>query len=330
VIVFDRASVTYPGGVAALREVSLEVAEGELLVLLGTSGSGKTTAMKLVNRLVEPTGGRVLVQGRDVREHDPVALRRSIGYAVQHIGLLPHLSVGENVALVLRLLRRPGPEVARRVDEMLALVGLDPEGYRGRSPSQLSGGEKQRVGVARALAADPKIALMDEPFGALDPITREELQGAFVALRRRLGKTIIFVTHDMFEAVKLADRIALLDRGRLRQVGTPSELVRRPASGFASDFLGPHRFQLVLMTTTLEGLLEILAPRRGPGAAAPEAGPGAGGLRAGSTLLEALEASRRAEGALPLWRGEEYLGAVERERVFAAAAAVLGETGAAA
>jgi len=325
VIVFDRASKTYPGGVAALRELSLEVAEGELLVLLGTSGSGKTTAMKLVNRLVEASGGRVLVEGRDVRDHDAVALRRSIGYAVQHIGLLPHLSVAENVALVPRLLRRPERDVRRRVEEMLALVGLDPGAYGDRPPAQLSGGERQRVGVARALAADPKIALMDEPFGALDPITREELQGAFLALRRRLGKTIIFVTHDMFEAVRLADRIALLDGGRLRQVGTPAELVRRPADRFVADFFGPHRFQLVLMTTRLEGLLEALGPLEPGGPAAGETG-----LRTESTLLEALEACRAGAASLPLRRGGELLGAVPRERVLAAAAAVLGETGAAA
>jgi len=324
-IVFDRVSKTYPGDVAALRELSLEVKEGELLVLLGTSGSGKTTAMKTVNRLVEPSGGRVLVDGRDVREHDPIVLRRSIGYAVQHIGLLPHLSVGENVALVLRLLRRPDAEVNRRIDEMLVLVGLDPGAYRERFPAQLSGGEKQRVGVARALAADPKIALMDEPFGALDPITREELQEGFLALRRQLDKTIIFVTHDMFEAVKLADRIALIDQGRLQQLAAPAELVRRPANEFVAQFLGRHRFQLVLMTTTLGDLLERLAPVRRP----REGEPGAG-LRTGSTLLEALEACGGGGAELPLWDGKEYLGGVARERVLAAAAAVLGETGAAA
>jgi len=217
--------------------VSLEVAHGEVLALLGTSGSGKTTLLKTVNRLTEPTAGDVTVLGRATRDWDPIALRRAIGYVIQDVGLFPHFSVLDNVGLVPRLLGKPRDECRARARDHLELVGLDPARFASLSPQQLSGGQRQRVGVARALAADPPLVLMDEPFGALDPITRRELQDEFRALQTRLGTTVILVTHDIREACRIADRLAILDHGHLVQVGTSAELLERPANDFVRAFL---------------------------------------------------------------------------------------------
>ena len=230
------------GHTFALRPLSLEVAAGETLVLLGSSGSGKTTTLRMVNRLIDPTTGVVEVGGKDVRAQDPVALRRSIGYVFQGIGLLPHVTVGENVALVPRLLGWPRARRRRRAAQLLELVGLDPGTHAERLPAELSGGQQQRVGVARALAADPGYLLMDEPFGALDALTRDTLQQEFLSLKQRLRKTVVFVTHDLFEALLLADRIAVLHEGRLEQVGAPAELLSQPASPFVRElFARPAR-----------------------------------------------------------------------------------------
>jgi osmoprotectant transport system ATP-binding protein len=255
-IIFDHVSKSYPNGVHAVSDLSLEIQEGELIVLLGTSGSGKTTAMKMINRLVEITSGKLLVDGIDVREHDPIALRRMIGYAVQFIGLFPHLSIEENIAMAPSLMKWPQEKIKARVFELLEMVGLAPKEFLDRYPVQLSGGQKQRIGVARALAADPPIVLMDEPFGALDPITREGLQDEFLKLQQQLKKTIIFVTHDIMEAVKLADRIVLLDQGKLMQLGTPKELVLNP-NQFTKQFIGPQRFQLSLEVRKLVELKDM-------------------------------------------------------------------------
>lgn len=226
------------GGVVAVDHVSFAVEEGECCVLLGPSGCGKSTTLRTINRLVEPDEGTVRVRGKEVRAYRPEELRRSIGYAIQGVGLFPHMTVGQNVAVVPRLLGWDRKRVEARVDEMLALVGLDPGTYRDRFPSELSGGEAQRVGVARALAADPPILLMDEPFGALDPITRARLQDEFASLRERVGKTIVFVTHDMYEAVLLGDRIVLMNEGRVEQHATPEDIWSRPASAFVRRFVG--------------------------------------------------------------------------------------------
>jgi len=227
----------YPTGTAALDGVSLRVEEGRVLVLLGTSGSGKTTALKTVNRLVDIDGGRVTVLGRDVTAWDPIALRRSIGYVIQEAGLLPHMTVAQNVALVPLLLGWPDDRRRARTRELLTLVGLEPDRFAPLAPRQLSGGERQRVGLARALAADPPLLLMDEPFGALDPLTRRRLQDEFRDLQARLRKSVVLVTHDVPEALRLADEVAVMDRGRVVQRGAPREIRDAPQPGFVRDFV---------------------------------------------------------------------------------------------
>jgi osmoprotectant transport system ATP-binding protein len=239
------------------------VAEGEVCVLLGPSGCGKTTTMKMVNRLVDPSAGRILVDGRDVAGRDPVELRRTIGYVIQQVGLFPHQTVATNVATVPRLLGWDRRRTNDRVDELLALVDLDPAVYRDRYPHQLSGGQQQRVGVARALAADPPILLMDEPFGALDPVTRGVLQDAFRRLQDELAKTVVFVTHDLDEAVRLGDRVAVLAVGGvLEQYDEPAAVLGRPASPFVESFVGADRAVKRLAVLTLGE--EAVEPWSGP------------------------------------------------------------------
>jgi len=226
------------GGAFAVRDVSLEIQTGETLVLLGSSGSGKTTLLRLVNRLLEPTSGSILLDGADVVTQNPVLLRRQIGYVFQGIGLFPHFTVAANIAIVPRLLDWSREKQEQRVAELLDLVGLPPAEYALRYPDELSGGQQQRVGVARALASDPAYLLMDEPFGALDAITRDDLQQELIKLKQRLRKTIVFVTHDLQEALRLGDRIAVMHQGRLEQVGPPDELVRQPKTDFVRQLFG--------------------------------------------------------------------------------------------
>jgi osmoprotectant transport system ATP-binding protein len=226
-----------------VRGVTMTIARGELVAVLGESGSGKTTLLKMINRLVDPDGGVVKIDGRDVRGEDPVALRRTIGYVIQNVGLLPHLTVAANVAMVPRLLGWTADEMRARVDELLDLVGLTAATYRDRYPDQLSGGQRQRVGVARALAARSRVLLLDEPLGALDPLTRVSLQDELRRIHRELGLTSILVTHDMVEAMVLADRIAVMLRGELRQIATPAELVASPADDYVAQLVAMARRQ---------------------------------------------------------------------------------------
>jgi osmoprotectant transport system ATP-binding protein len=235
----------------AVRRVTLRVAPGELIAVLGESGSGKTTVVKMINRLIDPDEGEVRVDGKDVRAQDPVALRRTIGYVIQHAGLFPHFTIADNVALVPRLLRWAEAEVTYRVDELLALVGLAPGDYRDRFPDQLSGGQRQRVGVARALAAKPRVMLLDEPFGALDPITRAALQRELRTIHKELALTTVMVTHDLVEALALADRIAVMKRGELRQLATPAELMRSPADDYVAELTGMVRHQAEALAAVL-------------------------------------------------------------------------------
>jgi osmoprotectant transport system ATP-binding protein len=222
---FEHTAHHYASRDPVLRDVDFEVARGQLLVVIGASGSGKTTLLKLVNRLLEPTEGRVLVDGVDVAGRDPIALRRSIGYVFQRFGLFPHLTLAENVAVGPRLSRWSATDIAARTDELLLLLGLAPDVYRSRYPEELSGGQQQRVGLARALAARPSIMLMDEPFGSLDPVTRDQLQLSYRRLHDEFGLTTLLVTHDVVEALLLADRVLVLNEGRVVQVATPSELL---------------------------------------------------------------------------------------------------------
>ena len=243
---FEHVSKRYPGaqagGVPAVQDLSLIVPAGKIAVLVGPSGCGKTTSLKMVNRLIEPSEGRVLLDGADAAGHDVTELRRGIGYVIQQTGLFPHQTIGQNVGTVPRLLGWTASRARERTEELLTLVGLPPATYRDRFPSQLSGGERQRVGVARALAADPPVMLMDEPFGAVDPIVREKLQNEFLRLQEDLAKTILFVTHDIDEAIKMGDLVAVLEvGGKLAQYGAPEDILASPASDFVSRFVGADR-----------------------------------------------------------------------------------------
>ena len=241
VVAFEHVTKRYGGPDAspAVTDLTLTIPAGEVCVLVGPSGCGKTTTMKMVNRLIEPTGGRITIDGEDIMSLPAVELRRRIGYVIQQIGLFPHLTIGDNVAVVPKLLRWKPSRARDRVDELLNLVGLEPAAYRDRYPNELSGGERQRVGVARALAADPPVMLMDEPFGAVDPIRRDRLQNEFLRLQQQVRKTIIFVTHDVDEAIKMGDRIAILQRGGiLAQYDTPAAILANPASEFVERFVG--------------------------------------------------------------------------------------------
>ena len=229
------------GQTLAVSSLSFEVQDGEVCVLIGPSGCGKTTTLRMINRLIEPTSGQILVNGRDTAGLNPEDLRHTIGYAIQGVGLFPHMTVAQNVAIVPELLRWNKARIAERVQQMLELVGLPPSEYAAKYPVQLSGGQAQRVGVARALAADPPILLMDEPFGAVDPLTREKLQTQFARIQQKLRKSVILVTHDLDEAIRLADRIAVMEAGRLMQYDTPENILQHPAGKFVHDFVGTDR-----------------------------------------------------------------------------------------
>ena len=228
------------GDKTAVKDLSLHVDDNQVCVLIGPSGCGKTTTLRMINRLVEPTSGRILFESNDIESLKPDLLRRNIGYAIQSVGLFPHMTVGANIGTVPDLLGWDKARIASRVTELLDLVGL-PQDYAGKYPNQLSGGEAQRIGVARALAADPPVLLMDEPFGAVDPLTRERLQGQFLRIQEELKKTIILVTHDLDEAIRLADRIAIMSAGELVQYDTPEEILAKPANKFVHDFVGTDR-----------------------------------------------------------------------------------------
>jgi osmoprotectant transport system ATP-binding protein len=276
-ITLDRLSKTFANSAQpAVDGLSLTIATGEICVLIGPSGCGKTTTMRMINRMVEPDSGRIEVGGRDVMQIDPVELRRSIGYVIQQVGLFPHMTIGENIATVPKMLGWNAPRIASRVDELLALVHMEPALYRERFPRELSGGQKQRVGVARALAADPPVMLMDEPFGAIDPITRTLLQDEFLRILRELGKTIVFVTHDIDEAIRMGSRIAILRAGKLVQYDTPERILARPADAFVQAFVGEDRSLKRLSLLTAGAYAEpgnptAAAPRLPPGTALRDA-----------------------------------------------------------
>ncbi|MEU9210097.1 betaine/proline/choline family ABC transporter ATP-binding protein [Streptomyces sp. NPDC048415] len=249
---FENVTKRYADGTTAVDDLSFEVAEGELVTLVGPSGCGKTTTMKMVNRLIEPSSGRIFLDGDDISAIDPVQLRRRIGYVIQQVGLFPHKTVLDNTATVPHLLGVRRAKARERAAELLDLVGLDPSVYGDRYPEQLSGGQRQRVGVARALAADPPVLLMDEPFGAVDPVVRGHLQNEFLRLQQSVRKTVLFVTHDIEEAVRLGDRIAVYGQGRIEQFDTPSAVLGAPATDYVADFVGADRGLKRLSVTPIE------------------------------------------------------------------------------
>ena len=241
-IKLEKVMKVYPGSsLAAVNNVDLEVPEGEICVLIGSSGCGKTTLMRMINRLIPITSGFIYIGDQNVMDMDPIELRRTIGYAIQQIGLFPHMTVRDNIATVPKLLGWEKSRIDKRVDELLDLVQLEPAIFRDRYPRELSGGQAQRIGVARAMATDPPVMLMDEPFGAIDPINREVLQDEFLRIQSKIKKTIVFVTHDIHEAIKMGDKIALLDAGRLVQFDTPEKLLTAPKNQFVKDFVGADR-----------------------------------------------------------------------------------------
>ncbi|MFA6850635.1 MAG: ABC transporter ATP-binding protein [Selenomonadaceae bacterium] len=256
-IIFKNVNKKYSTDFHAVKDMNLHINEGELFALIGPSGSGKSTTMKMINRLIEPTSGTVLINNKDISEENPVALRRNIGYVIQHIGLLPHMTIGENIALVPRLKKWDKEKSDKRVDELLEMVNLPTDTYRNRYPAELSGGQQQRIGVIRALAGDPPIILMDEPFSALDPISREQLQDDLLDLQTKFHKTIVFVTHDIDEAIKLADRIGIMQAGKLIQFDTPEKILRHPANDFVRTFIGADRINQIEQYPTIE---EVMVP----------------------------------------------------------------------
>lgn len=254
---FEHVSKVYKGKKWAVNDLNFEIEKGEFIVLIGPSGCGKTTTMKMINRLIEPTSGKIYIDGENILDMDPVILRRKIGYVIQQIGLFPHMTIEQNITLVPRLLKWSVENRRKRAEELLELVDMTPD-YLDRYPHELSGGQQQRIGVLRALAADQPLILMDEPFGALDPITRDSLQTEFKKLQKRLGKTIVFVTHDMDEALKLADRIVIMRAGRIVQFDTPDEILRNPANDFVEEFIGKER--LTAQRTQVQTVEEIMNP----------------------------------------------------------------------
>ena len=269
----DHVEKTYPGTAApAVESLSLDVHEGEILVLVGPSGCGKSTTLRLINRMIEPTGGRIFLDGEDVTKGNPDKLRRRIGYVIQQIGLFPHQTIAQNIATVPKMLGWDKQKVSERVDRLLEVVGLDPDVYRERYPKELSGGQAQRVGVARALGADPEIMLMDEPFGAIDPITRDRLQNEFLSVQETLRKTIVFVTHDIDEAIKMGDRIAILgERSHIRQIDTPERILAFPVDDFVRDFIGEGSTLKGLHFETVDEHVRLEPyPTMGPGESAAD------------------------------------------------------------
>jgi osmoprotectant transport system ATP-binding protein len=302
VIRLENVNKEFAGGSNAVRDLTLDIPTGQTCVLIGPSGCGKTTTLRMINRLIDPDSGRILVDGEDTSKIDPPQLRLKMGYVIQNTGLFPHMTVGDNVGTVPRLWDWDKARIKVRVEELLELVGLDPRVYRDRYPHQLSGGQRQRVGFARALGADPPILLMDEPFGAVDRITRERLQQEFIHIQRSMRKTVVFVTHDIDEAVMVGDRICLLQmQAKIAQYDTPEMILTRPASDYVSEFLGRERL-VRRMTVKQIDLSTLEHPPTGPAEVEPRVSPS-------STLSEAFAAalSSPTETAA-VFEAERYLG----------------------
>jgi len=318
---FVNVSKVYPDGTVAVKDLSLKIAAEELVTLVGPSGCGKSTSLRMVNRLIKPTDGTILIDGENSAQSDPVQLRRQIGYVIQHVGLFPHRTVAQNVATVPKLLGWDKARITARVAELLELVGLEPEIFESRYPHELSGGQQQRVGVARALAADPPVLLMDEPFGAVDPIGRRRLQTEFRRIQKNVRTTVLFVTHDLDEAVLLADRIAVFSHGgHLEQFAPPVELLARPATDFVREFIGDAAVVRLLSLTALTAA--DIEPDSRAASARPSSAPAASArepLRLGQSLEAALHASAAAaDGVVPVVDNEEVIGTINPHRLHAA------------
>ena len=278
-IELQNVTKIYEGTTKAVDEISFTVKEGKIFGLIGTSGCGKTTTLKMINRLEEPTSGTISIAGESILKQPPEQLRRNIGYVIQNVGLFPHYSVQENIAITPKLLDWKTERIEERNTELLHMVGLDEQQYANRKPADLSGGQQQRVGLARAMAADPPVILMDEPFGALDPITKERIQLEFKQLLKEIKKTIVLVTHDVFEAFDLCDRIGLMDEGKMQQIGTPRELLCEPANNFVHSFFNNHRLQLEMMSVTVGDILKVLNNESDKVESPPSKGEGFGDSR---------------------------------------------------
>ena len=295
-------SKTYPGEkTPAVDNLSLKVNKGEICVLVGPSGCGKTTTLKMINRLIEPSSGKIFINGKDAIKQNPNELRQDIGYVIQDIGLFPHMTVAENIATVPKLKDWEQSKIDQRVDELLNLIGLDPENTKDNYPAQLSGGQKQRIGVARAMAVDPPIMLMDEPFAAVDPITRTQLQNEFLSLQKKIQKTICFVTHDIDEAIKMGDKIAILNQGKLVQYDTPENILFNPKNEFVEDFVGSDRSLKVLNLLKVNEIMKVNIPTATTDSSAEE-------------VLEKINESRQSY-ILIIDKEEKLVGYVNKERI---------------
>ncbi|MCT2535233.1 betaine/proline/choline family ABC transporter ATP-binding protein [Aquibacillus koreensis] len=259
-ITFDHVTKQFEDGTIAVDDVSFSVAKGKLVTLIGPSGCGKTTTMKMINKLISLSSGSITIDGTDISEQDPVELRRNIGYVIQRIGLLPHMTIEENVALVPKLKGWKKEDYQKEVDDLLDLVGLEPSTYKKRYPLELSGGQQQRIGVIRALAGKPPIILMDEPFSALDPISREQLQDELKLLQKNIQKTIVFVTHDMDEALKISDEVIVMKDGCVQQIATPDTLIHQPSNAFVRSFIGEDRVKQAIETTSKRQASSVMLP----------------------------------------------------------------------
>ncbi|MDA1640887.1 ABC transporter ATP-binding protein [Bacillus cereus group sp. TH177-1LC] len=302
-IQFNQVSKSYEDGTKAVDSLNLEIKKGEFFVLIGPSGCGKTTTMKMINRLIETTEGSILIDGKDIQQYNINELRWDIGYVLQQIALFPHMTIAENIAVVPEMRKWTKKEINVRVDDLLQMVGLDPDVYRDRMPDELSGGQKQRVGVVRALAANPKIVLMDEPFSALDPLSREQLQKDIVQLQKKIQKTIVFVTHDMQEALSLGDRICVMKEGKVVQLDTPEGIIHNPKNEFVEEFIG-NRGRPWYEGKSIEDVLPLDESMRIEGEA----------LSLHSSLQEAL-VRLRADEVVPVEENGRYVGALTSRHI---------------
>ncbi|MDJ1475291.1 ABC transporter ATP-binding protein [Bacillus sp. LS15-K4] len=302
-IQFNHVSKAYEDGTKAVDSLHLEIKKGEFFVLIGPSGCGKTTTMKMINRLIETTEGSILIDGKDIQQYNINELRWNIGYVLQQIALFPHMTIAENIAVVPEMRKWGKEKIKARVDELLQMVGLDPDVYRDRMPDELSGGQKQRIGVVRALAANPKIVLMDEPFSALDPLSREQLQKDIVQLQKKIQKTIVFVTHDMQEALSLGDRICIMKEGKVVQLDTPEGIIHNPKNEFVEEFIG-NRGRPWYEGKSIEDVLPLDESMRIEGDA----------LSLHSSLQEAL-VRVRADEVVPVEENGQYVGALTSRHI---------------